>query len=123
MSYHVDHFFAAVSVLAGHGHIKQRLMKAYEDHLSEINEDELPIAAKQAFVDLKHQMYRVTPLKGESPISASVRKMSVREASECAASVVTVYGEIVHYRDGAQHSLPLDRQDKVGVPPFLVKSN
>jgi hypothetical protein len=123
MSYHVDHFFAAVSVLAGHGHIKQRLMKAYEDHLSEINEDELPIAAKQAFADLKHQMYRVTPLKGESPISASVRKMSVREASECAASVVTVYGEIVHYRDGAQHSLPLDRQDMVGVPPFLVKSN
>jgi len=123
MSYHVDHFFAAVSVLAGHGHIKQRLMKAYEDHLAEISEDELPIAAKQAFADLKTQMYRVTPLKGESPVSASVRKMSVGEASECAASVVTVYGEIVHYRDGAQRSLPIDRTDQVGVPPFLVKSN
>ncbi len=123
MSYHVDHFFAAVSVLAGHGHIKQRLMKAYEDHLTEISEDELPVAAKQAFADLKHNIYRVTPLKGESPISASVRKMSVGEASECAASVVTVYGEIVRYRDGAQASLPLDRNDQVGVPPFLVKSN
>ena len=123
MSYHVDHFFAAVSVLAGHGHIKQRLMKAYEDHLTEISEDELPIAAKQAFADLKHSIYRVTPLKGESPISASVRKMSVGEASECAASVVTVYGEIVRYRDGAQASLPLDRTEQVGVPPFLVKSN
>ena len=42
MSYHVDRFFAAVSVLAGHGHIKQRLIKAYEDHLDEISEDELP---------------------------------------------------------------------------------
>ena len=123
MSYHVDHFFAAVSVLAGHGHIKQRLMKAYEDHLTEISEDELPVAAKQAFADLKHSIYSVTPLKGESPISASVRKMSVGEASECAASVVTVYGEIVRYRDGAQASLPLDRKDQVGVPPFLVKSN
>jgi hypothetical protein len=123
MSYHVDHFFAAVSVLAGHGHIKQRLMKAYEDHLTEISEDELPVAAKQAFADLKHQMYRVTPLKGESPISASVRKMSVGEASECAASIVTVYGEIVHFSDGAQRSLPMDRADQVGVPPFLVKSN
>jgi hypothetical protein len=123
MSYHVDHFFAAVSVLAGHGHIKQRLMKAYEDHLTEISEDELPVAAKQAFADLKHNIYRVTPLKGESPISASVRKMSVGEASECAASVVTVYGEIVRYRDGTQASLPLDRKDQVGVPPFLVKSN
>ena len=123
MSYHVDHFFAAVSVLAGHGHIKQRLMKAYEDHLTEISEDELPVAAKQAFADLKHQMYRVTPLKGESPISASVRKMSVGEASECAASIVTVYGEIVRFGDGAQRSLPMDRADQVGVPPFLVKSN
>ena len=122
MSYHVDHFFAAVSVLAGHGHIKQRLMKAYEDHLTEISEDELPVAAKQAFADLKHQMYRVTPLKGESPISASVRKMSVGEASECAASIVTVYGEIVHFGDGAQRSSPMDRADQVGVPPFLVKS-
>jgi hypothetical protein len=123
MSYHVDHFFAAVSVLAGHGHIKQRLMKAYEDHLTEISEDELPVAAKQAFADLKHQMYRVTPLTGESPISASVRKMSVGEASECAASIVTVYGEIVRFGDGAQRSLPMDRADQVGVPPFLVKSN
>jgi len=123
MSYHVDHFFAAVSVLAGHGHIKQRLMKAYEDHLGEISEDELPVAAKQAFADLKHQMYRVAPLKGESPISASVRKMSVGEASECAASVVTIYGEIVRYRDGVQAALPLERNDQVGVPPFLVKSN
>lgn len=123
MSYYVDHFFAAVSVLAGHGHIKQRLMKAYEDHLTEISEDELPVAAKQAFADLKHQMYRVTPLTGESPISASVRKMSVGEASECAASIVTVYGEIVRFGDGAQRSLPMDRADQVGVPPFLVKSN
>lgn len=123
MSYHIDHFFAAVSVLAGHGHIKQRLMKAYEDHLTEINEDELPVAAKQAFADLKHQIYRVTPLKGESPVSASVRKMSVGEASECAASVVTVYGEIVRFRDGAQSTLPLDKNDQVCVPPFLVKSN
>lgn len=122
MTNHVECFHAALTVLAGHGHIKQRLMKAYEDHLTEISEDELPVAAKQAFADLKHQMYRVTPLKGESPISASVRKMSVGEASECAASIVTVYGEIVHFGDGAQRSLPMDRADQVGVPPFLVKS-
>jgi hypothetical protein len=32
MSYHVDRFYAAVSVLSGHGHIKQRLIKAYEEN-------------------------------------------------------------------------------------------
>ena len=123
MSYHVDRFFAAVSVLAGHGHIKQRLIKAYEDYLVDVSEDELPIAAKQAFSDLKHQMYRVTPLNGEGPICASVRKMSVDEASECAACIVLLYGEIVTLREGGQGALPLDSQERVGVPPFLVKSN
>ena len=85
MMNHVDRFHAALTVLAGHGHIKQRLMKAYEDNLAEINEDELPIASKQLFADVRRQMHSVTPLNGEGPICASVRKMSVAEASECAA--------------------------------------
>jgi len=123
MSYHVDRFFAAVSVLASHGHIKQRLIKAYEDHLVDISEDELPIAAKQTFTDLKQQMYRVSPLNGEGPICASVRKMSVDEASECAAAVVALYSEIASLKDGGQGALPLDSQERIGVPPFLVKSN
>ena len=50
MTQPVDRFRAALLVLAGHGHIKQRLTKAYEEHLNEIDEDELPIALKQTFV-------------------------------------------------------------------------
>jgi len=122
MSYHVDRFYAAVSVLASHGHIKQRLIRAFEENLAEISEDELPITVKQTFSDIKHQMYRVTPLNGEGPICASVRKMSVDEASECAVSVVSVYGEITRIGEDGQASLPLDHHDRVGVPPFLVKS-
>ena len=30
---HVDRFQAAVTVLAGNGHIKQRLIKAYDENL------------------------------------------------------------------------------------------
>ncbi len=122
MSYHVDRFYAAVSVLAGHGHIKQRLIKAYEDNLGEISADELPISIKQTFSDLEHQMHRVTPLNGEGPICASVRKMSVAEAAECAVSVVALYGELVRLDDGAQANLSIDSQERQ-VPPFLVKSN
>ena len=123
MSYHVDHFYAAVSVLAGHGHIKQRLIKAYEDNLRDISEDELPIALKQTFSDLKHQMHRVSPLNGEGPICASVRKMSVDEAAECAVSVVSMYSEIARLEDTNAAAMPLDGDDKKVVPPFLVKSN
>jgi len=122
MTDHLDRFHAALTVLAGHGHIKQRLIKAYEDNLVEIHEDELPITMKQSFVDLRLEMHRVTPLNGEGPICASVRKMSLDEASECAGRIVTLYGEIVRLRDDLQTSLPLNDGEEVRVPPFLVKS-
>lgn len=118
----VDRFHAALLVLAGHGHIKQRLIRAFEDHLADLHEDELPIATKQPFADLRLEMQRVAPLNGEGPICASVRKMSVGEADECAGRIVKLYGEIVRHRDDAQASLPLADSDETRVPPFLVKS-
>jgi len=123
MLYHVDRFYAAVSVLSGHGHIKQRLIKAYEENLAAVGEDELPIALKQTFSDVKHLMNRVTPLNGEGPICASVRKMSVEEASECAVTIVALYGEISRLGDSGQALLPLDGGDTKVVPPFLIKSS
>ena len=122
MTDHLDRFHAALTVLAGHGHIKQRLIKAFEEYLVEIHEDELPIAMKQSFADLRVEMHRVTPLNGEGPICASVRKMSLDEASECAGRIVTFYGEIAGSRDDLQASLPLNDGDEVRVPPFLIKS-
>ena len=122
MTDHVDRFHAALQVLAGHGHVKQRLIKAFEDHLAEIHEDELPIAMKQSFADLRNEMQRVAPLNGEGPICASVRKMSLQEASECAGRIVSLYGEISRYGDDTQSALPLGEEDEVRVPPFLVKS-
>ena len=41
MTDHVDRFHAALLVLAGHGHVKQRLIKAFEENLADIQEDEL----------------------------------------------------------------------------------
>ncbi len=122
MSYHVDRFYAAVSVLASHGHIKQRLMKAYEDHLDAIDEHELPEAIRQAFVDLRLEMYRVAPLNGEGPICASVRKMSAAEAGDCAVSVVSLYREMICQSDHVQVDLPLGGKGPESVPPFLIKS-
>jgi len=122
MTNHVERFHAALTVLAGHGHIKQRLIKAYEENLVEINEDELPVSIMQSFADLRRQMHSVTPLNGEGPICASVRKMSFDEASECAASVVTLYGVVSRMQDDTQVALPLNDGEEARVPPFLVKS-
>ena len=122
MTNHVERFHAALTVLAGHGHIKQRLIKAYEENLVEISEDELPVVMQQAFADLRSQMHNVTPLNGEGAICASVRKMSFTEASDCAGLVVTMFGEISRQREATDVSLPMTDVDETRVPPFLVKS-
>jgi hypothetical protein len=122
MSYHVDRFYAAVSVLASHGHIKQRLMKAYEDHLDDICEDELPGAVRKPFVALQRTMHRVAPLNGEGPICASVRKMSAEEAGECAVSILSLYRSMVLRSDSDEADLSLDHENRKALPPFLVKS-
>jgi len=122
MTNHVERFHAALTVLAGHGHIKQRLINAYEDNLVTIHDDELPFSLQQLFADLRRQMHSVTPLNGEGPICASVRKMSFDEASDCAAAVVTLFGEIARLQDDTQASLPLSGVEEAMVPPFLVKS-
>ncbi len=121
MTYHVDRFYAAVSVLAGDGHIKQRLIKAYQENLDDIVEDDLPRDLKKAFRELRARLHCVAPLNGEGPVRASVRKMSVSEASECAVRVVDLYSEMIRQAENLQDPLPLhDDVDKV--PPFLVKS-
>lgn len=122
MSHASSNFAAAVSVLAGHGHIKQRLIRAYDDNLGRVEEDELPVAVKQPFADLKQLMHRVAPLNGEGPICASVRKMSLDEAAHCAQLMVDLYGATMACADDGQAPLPLSDEDSPKVPPFLVKS-
>ncbi len=120
MSNHVNRFYAAVLVLGGHGYIKQRLVRAYEENLAFIEDENLPIAVKQSFADLRQMMSRVDPVKAEGRIRASVRKMSVEEADECAHKMIDLYRDIVQYIDNEQEPLPLG--DQPAVPPFLVHS-
>lgn len=122
MSHPVDSFHAAVSVLVSHGHIKQRLMKAYEEHLDAIEEDEVPQLRRNAFVAVQKAMHRVAPQNGEGSVCASVRKMSPVEAGDCAIAIVSVYREMI--RDGGTDSpnLRLDHANRKAVPPFLVKT-
>jgi len=118
MSNHVNRFYAAISVLAGHGYIKQRLVKAYEENLAVIEDEDLPIAVKQSFADLRHMMSRVDPVKREGRIRASVRKMSVEEADECAHKMmIDLYADMIRYSDNDQEPLPIG--DQPAVLPFL----
>lgn len=123
MSNHLNQFYAAVSVLVGHGNIKQRLIQAYEENLASMEESEIPLAVTQSFADLRQIMSGVTPLNGEGRIRATVRKMSIIEADECAQMMVDLYAELLRCEDQAQESLPLIAGEQLSVPPFLIKSN
>jgi hypothetical protein len=121
MTYHVDRFYAAVSVLAGDGHIKQRLIRAFQENLDDIAEGDLPRELKQAFRELRSRLNCVPPLAGEATVCASVRKMSITEACECAVKIVDMYGEVIRQAETLQDPIQLHEED-VKVPPFLVKS-
>ena len=122
MANHLNRFHAALLVLAGHGHVKQRLIKAFEEHLNEIHEDELPSGLRRSFADLRDELHRVSPLNGEGPICASVRKMSLDQASDCAGRIVTLYGDLLRQEDLAQPEVAAGIDAERHVPPFLVKS-
>ena len=122
MSYPVDSFHAAVSVLVGHGHIKQRLIRAYEEHLEAIDEAEVPQQRRTAFLEVQKAMHRVAPLNGEGSVCASVRKMSPVEAGDCAIAILSVYRAMLLDGDGESSELHLDHENFKAVPPFLIKS-
>ena len=123
MTHHVDRLFSAVSALATHGPIKQRLIKAYEQNLDSIEIDDLPPSVRDAFGDLWRIMHAVSPANGEGPICASVRKMSKIEADEAAQLMVDIYADLARQAALAdQTELELTVAAKPAVPPFLVKS-
>ena len=122
MTYPVDSFHAAASVLVGHGHIKQRLMKAFEDHLDAINEEELPKIRRRTFVEVQQALHRVTPLNGEGPVRASVRKMSPIEAGDCAIKILSIYREMLKDSEVDSADARVAHKARKSVPPFLLKS-
>ncbi|MGH8223679.1 MAG: hypothetical protein ACREQZ_11965 [Woeseiaceae bacterium] len=122
MSKHADDFYAAVTVLVGDGNIKQRLAKAFEEHLARIDADALPVALRRTYADLCRAVTRIEPLNGEGAIRASVRKMSIHEARECACEILGLYGELVRAGDGGQQAPPPPDDDPLPLPVFLVKS-
>lgn len=123
MSNHVKKFHTAVSVLAGHGHIKQRLIKAFEDNLAHIEDETMPSELRESFLDLSKLMKQVEPLNGEGPICASVRKMSINEADECAQRILDLYGGMVRVSMDTGAAIPLQVEGRKVAAPVLVNTN
>ena len=82
----------AAQELASCYNIKQRLIVAFSKHLAELDPQELPKDLRAEFLSISRQMTCVRPLRGETAIAATVRKMSAEEAGECAQRIVGLLG-------------------------------
>jgi hypothetical protein len=89
-----EHFFAATSMLASNGPIKHRLAEAYQTHLATLDVEEVPKEIREEFCSLSTCMSSVRPLRGESAVHATVRKMSDTEAGGVAMRIVNMLGII-----------------------------
>jgi hypothetical protein len=72
--------------------IKQRLVCAYRRHLASLQESEIPIEVRESYGQVMRSLRGVAPLRGEEAVTASVRKMSIQEADDCAAQIVEIFG-------------------------------
>ena len=120
MTNHVDRFYSAVTVLAGDGHIKQRLTEAYTRHITGMHGSELPVSLQEKFGELRQKLHCVAPQNGEGAICASVRKMSPQDAAECAVILVDLYSGLL--RLGVKGKRRPPEEPAQVVPAFLVKS-
>ena len=85
-------FQGATLSLARSGALKERLTEAYRNHLSCIDETELPRELRDDFRSFSHALTRERPLlRGEDAFRATVRKMSNGEAEAAATSVVKMF--------------------------------
>jgi hypothetical protein len=85
-------FQGATLSLARSGALKDRLADAYRNHLSCINETDLPREVREDFRSFNHALTRERPLvRGEDAVRATIRKMSNGEAEAAATSVVKMF--------------------------------
>jgi hypothetical protein len=76
------------------GPIKQRLAEAYRAHLATVDQEELPREIRDEFSSVSNCLCCVRPMRGETAVQATVRKMSEPEAGRLAVRIVDMLAVI-----------------------------
>lgn len=80
--------------LADASPVKHRLVLAFSKYLADLDSAELPRSVRGEFEALRREMTCVPPLRGETPVIATVRKMSTNEAGRNAQRIVRLLGAL-----------------------------
>ncbi len=97
-----DRFFSAVRTLNSDAPMKQRLVAAYQEHLEDLREEQVPDSIRQKFISLRQALTAVRPANGESTVHASVRKMSPGDAQRYATSILLMLSELVRVKGSGE---------------------
>ena len=83
-----ESLLGATLALTTSGPIKQRVISSFSDHLENLDAAALPRDARVAFRDLVQRLTAARPMRGDTAVAATVRKMSNQEAEACAEAIV-----------------------------------
>lgn len=112
----------AVTVLAGHGPVKQRLAEAYQNHLRMLDPDDLPRDLREPFDSLASALQSAPRVGSMDSVAASVRKMSDHEAARHAQAIVHLFAGLheppAALRAAVLRAVPSDDE----IPAFLNRA-
>jgi hypothetical protein len=91
--------------LVGDGPVKRRLIRAFGDHLGDLDAADLPPALRAGFSELQTALSCRAPVGTESRVQASVHKMSAAEARDYAGTIVELYAALVGQLERAEQPL------------------
>ena len=93
-----ENFHKATLELAKSTALKQRLTDAFSRHLQDMLASDVPSELRVDFEALRKRMTQVSPMRGETAVTATVRKMSLDEADACAAGIVALLDTLYRVR-------------------------
>jgi hypothetical protein len=117
MSPLLDRFEGAVQTLIGDGPVKLRLVRAYSEFLEDVLDLELPVSTGEGLNELHEALHRVAPSGTETPVKASVQKMSSGEAAWHAGTILRLYVELLGQPRRIE---PLKVVETAPAPQFLA---
>lgn len=114
-----ESFHKATIELAKSTALKQRLTDAFSRHLQDMPASEMPAELRGDFESLCKRMTQVNPLRGETAVAATVRKMSLEEADACAGRILALLDALYRARAAkasatGSHRIPVDNGNVQG---------
>jgi hypothetical protein len=97
---------SAAMIIAGSEAIKDRLCRAWSLHLADLQPRDFPRELRDDFVAIQNALRRERALAGDTVLKASLRKLSLAEATRFATLIVHAYGKVAILKSAQEQLMP-----------------